>query len=126
MKTSILFFILLLQNLLLGSPIKAAYAIGIFDEKGNGENIQHVRHTKANYDGTCFTKVFVVGKTLQNNNVEVKIGNALGHYQSSKPIFNTQNIKIGEVLTFKHYGVTNGLIVVSKQNKIFDTKVFVK
>lgn len=125
MKKFILLLILFSSFLFaFNSNIKGAYAVGIFDEKGNGENIQHVRKTKNDYNGICYTKIFVVGNSFKQK-PKVTIGNSIGHYQSSKPIYN-RKIKIGEVMLFKHFAVSNGNIKVSFKNKLYDAKVFVK
>ena len=109
------------------TSVTAIYAIGIFNSAGNGENVQHVRRTKANYNGTCYTKVFVVGNAF-NTKPEVKIGNSIGTYQSTKPIYSetTNKIKIGEVMVFKHLNVSKGLIKIFFKNRLFDSKVYVK
>jgi len=126
MKKLILLFILTLTQLFSYSTnVKAAYAIGIFDESGNGENIQHVRKTKSDYNNTCFTKVFVVG-TMLKIKPKVLIGDSKGHYQSSKPIYNNRKIKIGEVLIYKHFAVKKGYLKVIFRNKLYDSKVYVK
>ncbi|WP_072679944.1 hypothetical protein [Arcobacter sp. LA11] len=126
MKKAILLLILTLTQLFsYNTNVKAAYAIGIFDESGNGENVQHVRKTKHDYNNTCYTKVFVVG-TFFKLKPDVYIGNSKGHFQSSKSIYNKRKIKIGEVLTYKHHAVTKGYFKVLFRNKLYDTKVFVK
>ena len=127
MKKFILLLIFILSPLFCyNTSVTGAYAIGIFDSNGNGENIQHVKKTKANYNGTCFTKIFIAGNSF-NNKPEVKIGNSIGIYQSTKPIYSkTRKLKIGEVMVFKHFNVTKGLIRVSFKNKIYDSKVYVK
>lgn len=126
MKKTILLFIIFLSPLFAyNTNIKGAYAIGIFDELGNGENVQHTRKTKSDYNGTCYTKIFVVGKMFKIK-PEVQIGNSIGHYQSSKPIYNNRKIKIGEVMIFRHFSVSKGYIKVSIRNKLFDSKVYVK
>lgn len=123
--------ILLLTTLFLvtsfafSTNIKGAYAIGIFDEKGNGENVQNSRITKNDYNGTCYTKVFVIGNSFKIK-PNVTIGNSIGHYQSTKPIYNNSKIKVGEVMVFKHYNVSKGHIKIEFREKILDTKVFVK
>jgi len=124
-KFILLLFIILSPIFAYNSKVTAGYAIGIFDASGNGENVQHVKKTKANYNGTCFTKVFIVGK-FYNIKPVVKIGNSIGHHQSSKPIYGNRKLKIGEVLLFKHYNVTKGHIKVMFKNKLFDSKVYVK
>lgn len=105
--------------------IKAAHAIGIFHENGNGENVQHVRETKDDYNGVCFTKIVVFGK-LNNLIPEVKIGSSIGSFVKELPIYNKQKIKIAKEITFKHYSVTKGYIEVRINKKLYDTKVFVK
>lgn len=107
------------------AEIKGIYAVGIFNEAGNGENIQHVTRTKADYNGTCFTKIFLYG-TAFNTKPEVTIGDSLGYYVSSTPIYDKINIKIGEELLYKHFNVTSGLIRVTLRDRVYDSKVFVK
>jgi hypothetical protein len=124
-KIILLLTFLLLPLFSYKTNIKGIYAIGIFDENGKGENVQHLKKTKADYNGTCYTKIFVYGNSLRIKPL-VKIGNSLGYYQSSRPIYNKRKIKIGEEMTFKHYKVSKGLISVSLKNRIFDSKVFVK
>ncbi len=107
------------------SDVKGIYAVGIFDEQGKGENIQHARKTKNDYNGICYTKIFLYGTSF-NVKPGVSIGNSVGHYINSKPIYDKKNIKIGEELIYKHFKVQNGLIKVKFRNKIFDSKVYVK
>lgn len=121
----LLFSLLTLHSLTYASNIKGAYAIGIFDENGNGENIQHLRETKSDYNNTCYTKVFVIATSIRVKPF-VKIGDSLGHFEKSRPIFNSKKIKIGEVLIYKHYAVKSGLIKVYSNNQVFDARVFVK
>ncbi len=107
------------------SDIQASYAIGIFHENGTGENIQHKKTTDENYDGICFSKIVIFGYQSKNN-INVKIGNSIGHFQNSIPIYNQNKIKIGEELTFKHFNITNGYFQIFIDNKLYDSKVFVK
>lgn len=107
------------------SDIKSAVAIGIFDEAGNGENIQYLRKTKNNYDGVCYSKIAVFGN-LGESEIEVKIGNSIGHYEKDIPIYSKQKILIGREVTFKHYNISKGYLEVRIDNKLFDTKVFIK
>ncbi|MAC83497.1 MAG: hypothetical protein CL624_05120 [Arcobacter sp.] len=107
------------------TQIKAAHAIGIFHENGKGENIQHVRKTKDDYNGICFSKIVVFGK-LNNIIPKVKIGNSLGKFIKEIPIYNKHKIKIAKEITFKHYNVTKGYIEVRVDKKLYDSKVFVK
>lgn len=124
MKKLILnYIILLIPSYLFSQTL--SYAIGIFDENGNGENIQHKRVTLNDYNGTCYSKIVVFGK-FQKEDIKVKIGNSIGDFQNSIPIFNKQKIKIGEEITFKHYTITNGYFEVKIDDYILDTKVYVK
>jgi hypothetical protein len=121
-------YILLLTTLNLfsfDSNIKAAYAIGIFDQNENGENIQHKKYTDNDYNGICFSKIAIFGDS-NNSKIEVKIGNSLGYFINSISIYNKYKIKIGEELTFKHFNISKGYFEVKIDGKIYDTKVFVK
>lgn len=127
MMKLIYLIILFFNSLVFGfnSNIKAIYAIGIFDKNGKGENIQHLLKTQNNYNNTCFTKIFIIGKSF-NKIPQVSIGTSKGHYQKRVSIYNSKKIKIGEELLFKHYKVTKGYIQIKLEGKIYDTKVFVK
>ena len=107
------------------TDVKAIFAIGIFNENGSGENIQHLRKTESDYNGTCYTKIFVYGTSLSIK-PEVSIGSSKGYFQKSTSIYDKRKIKIGEEMLFKHYNVSNGLIKVTFRNKLFDSKVYVK
>ncbi|MDZ7819744.1 MAG: hypothetical protein U5K55_14540 [Aliarcobacter sp.] len=111
--------------MLLILKFKASYAIAIFDENGDGENIQHKKITSNDYNGICYSKIVIFGNFI-NSKVEVKIGDSLGYYENSISIYNKQKIKIGEELTFKHYNIQKGYFEVRINNKLYDTKVFVK
>lgn len=122
-----LILILIITTSLFSKNVKIdkAVAVGIFDENGNGENIQHLRETKNDYNGLCYSKIVVFGN-YQNQKIDVKIGNSLGYKIDSKPIYNNKKIKIGTEVTFKHFNITKGYFEVRISNKLFDTKVFVK
>jgi hypothetical protein len=107
------------------TKIRTAHAIGIFHENGNGENIQHVRKTKDDYNGICYSKIVVFGK-LNGIKPKVKIGNSVGAFIKTISIYNKQKIKIAEEITFKHHNVTKGYIEVRIKEKLYDSKVFVK
>jgi hypothetical protein len=107
------------------SKIQASYAIGIFNEKGKGENIQHKKITSNDYNGICYSKIVIFGN-FKNSKVEVKIGNSLGYYENSISVYNNQKIKIGEELIFKHYNIQKGYFEIKIDDKLYDTKVFVK
>ena len=125
MKKLILILLILNLNLAYSSSIQASYAIGVFHENGNGENVQHKKITDQDYNGICFSKIVVFGE-IRNKKIEVRIGNSLGYFENSIPIYNKQKIFIAEELTFKHYNVSKGYFEVKIDNKIYDTKVFVK
>lgn len=121
-----LFTLILLSKIaLFCSDIQASYAIGIFHENGTGENIQHKKFTDGNYDGICFSKIVIFGN-LNNNKIDVKIGNSLGYLQNTTPIYNQYKIKIGEEITFKHFNIINGYFQIYIDNKLYDSKVFIK
>jgi hypothetical protein len=105
--------------------IESSFATGIFHENGMGEKIQHKRVTDEDYQGTCYSKIAVLGK-IQHKNIQVKIGDSLGYFENIIPIYNIKNIKIGEEITFKHYNVSSGYFEVKIDGKIYDYKVFVK
>lgn len=120
-----LFTILFTNSNAYTTQIKAAHAIGIFHKNGDGENIQHVRKTKDDYNGTCYSKIVVFGK-LNNIKPKIKIGNSIGVFIKAIPIYNMRKIKIAQEMTFKHYNVTKGYIKVTIGKKLFDSKVYVK
>ena len=107
------------------SKIQSAYAIGIFDENGKGENIQHKKITQNDYSNICFSKIVVFGE-YYNSKIEVRIGDSFGYFQNSISIYNNKKIKIGEELTFKHFNISKGYFEVKINDKIYDTKVFIK
>jgi len=107
------------------SKVTSAYAIGVFDKNGNGENIQHVRKTKNDYNGECYSKIVVFGRLL-GHTPQINIGNSKGHFVKSIPIFNKKKIKIAQEITFKHYNVTKGYFEVRVFGKLYDSKVYVK
>ncbi len=121
--TLILLFIssLISENL----DIQKAVAIGIFNENGVGENIQHLTTTKNDYNGTCFSKIVIFGN-LNNSSVKVKIGNSRGHFIKASPIYNDKKLLIGKEITFKHYNINKGYFEVKIDNKLYDSKVFIK
>lgn len=124
----IFIFILLFCTLNLFSlsdDIKEAYAIAVFHDNGNGENVQHKKTTDADYNGDCFSKIAVLGK-IKNNDIQVRIGNSVGYFVNSISIFNVQNIKIGTEITFRHYNVSKGYFEVKIDGRIVDSKVYVK
>jgi len=107
------------------SKINSAYAIAIFHENKKGENIQHVRKTKDDYNGTCYSKIVVFGK-VTNAKTSVKIGDSIGVFVKATPIYNKYKIRIAQEQTFKHYNVTKGYIEVRVNQKLYDSKVFIK
>ncbi|MGA1932071.1 hypothetical protein ACH5BF_05050 [Arcobacter sp. YIC-464] len=124
MNRILLLTLLINLNFIEAAEIKA-YAIGIFDKKGNGENIQHTRKSKNDYNGICYSKVILFSK-YQKVNVEVEIGNSKGHFEKSISIFNKNKIKIAEELTFKHYSLKNGYFKVKVNGVLKDSKVYIK
>lgn len=123
--TTLILLFTTIELLAYSSKVSAAYAIGIFDGNGNGENIQHVRKTKNDYNGVIYSKIVVFGR-LNGVLPEVKIGNSKGHFEKAIPIYNRKKIKIAQEMTYKHYTVTKGYFEVRFSGKLYDTKVFVK
>ncbi len=109
----------------LSNDIKEAYAIAVFHGNGDGENVQHKKITDSDYNGDCFSKIAVLGK-IKNNDIQVRIGDSVGYFVNSIPIFNVQNIKIGTEITFRHYNVSKGYFEVKVDGRIIDSKVYVK
>jgi hypothetical protein len=108
------------------SNIQSSYAIGIFHENGEGENIQHKKISDNDYNGTCFSKIIIFGEFSSNSKIEVKIGNSLGYMQNQIPIYNKNKIKIATEITFIHYNLDKGYFEIKIDNKLYDTKVFIK
>jgi hypothetical protein len=125
LKILTLLFLLNLSLYAFSTKISSAHAIAIFDKQGNGENIQHLRISKHDYNGLCYSKIVVIGK-LNKTMPTVNIGSSKGHFQKSISIYNRDKIKIGEELTYKHENVTKGYFEVRILGKLFDTKVFIK
>lgn len=105
--------------------IKQARVIGVFDKDGNGENVQHIRKTKADYNGICFTKIVVIGDFYHTKPI-VYIGKSKGIFQKQEPVYNKYKIKIGTILIYKHFNVSKGYVKITVDNKLFDYRVFVK
>lgn len=119
-------FLVLLSTALNANSINKAFAFAIFDESGKSENIQNIKNTQHDYNNICYTKIAVFGKVLHNTKVESKIGNSIGTEISKEPILNFRKIVIGYEYTFKHQTVKNGLLQVFVDNRLFDSRVFVK
>lgn len=122
---SIIFIFLFCLNSLANSSELKAYAVGVFDKNGNGENIQHLRISKSDYNGTCFSKVVIFGNYKQKD-IKVSIGKSIGHFLKKDSIYNSKKIKIAEELTFKHYNISKGYFEIKINNKLYDSKVFIK
>lgn len=125
---SLLFFLLISTSSFSSSlDIQKAFAVAIYHEDETGENVQHIKTTKDDYNGTCYTKIAIFGYYNKNTKVEVKIGDSTGIYQSEIPLFNKTTKKLfGHELTFKHQNVTKGYFEVRVNGKLYDSKVFVK
>ena len=123
-KLIFLFFLLL--SFSYSNTIYKAFAVAIYDENGKGENIQHAKITQNNYSDICYTKIAIFGNINNNSRIEVIIGNSIGNFENKIPLTNDKNIVIGYEYTFKHYTVEKGHIEVKIDNKLYDSKVFVK
>lgn len=82
--------------------------------------------TQDDYNGICFSKIVIFGNISNNSKIEVKIGNSLGYIQNQIPIYNKNKIKIGTEITFIHYNVDKGYFEIKIDNKLYDSKVFIK
>ena len=109
----------------LSDNVQEAYAIAVFHQNGQGENVQHKKITDEDYNGECFSKIAVLGK-IQNKDIQVRIGDSVGYYENDIPIFNIKNIKIGTEITFRHYNVSRGYFEVKIDGRILDSKLLVK
>src|SRR5574344_607803 len=118
--------LLLLTTSLSANSIDKAFAFAIYDENGRSENIQNTKNTQHDYNEVCYTKIAVFGKVQHNTKVESKIGNSIGTFVSKEPILNFRKIVIGYEYTFKHLTVSSGLLQVVVNNRLFDSRVFVK
>ena len=121
------FIVVLLFSSLFAMPSKLvnAYAVAIYDKHHIEENIQSKRKTKKDYNGVCYTKVYIFGKVLHQMNIKVKIGQTLGHQIKIQPIHKNR-LLIGKAITFKHYGVSKGYLEVYVNGKLKDGKTFVQ
>ena len=100
------------------------YAVSIYDEKGIEENIQAKRKTDKDYNGICYTKVYIFGKIFDGH-TKVMIGQSVGVKVKENPIFK-HRLLIGKEVIFKHYGVTKGYFHVYFNNDLLDMKTFVQ
>lgn len=107
------------------SKIINGYAVSIYDEKMVEENIQAKRKSKKDYQGICYTKVYIFGKVLNNGNTKVMIGNSIGHKIKENPIHKNRLI-IGKEIIFKHYTVSKGYLKLYFDGKLLDTKTYIK
>lgn len=120
----ILIFGLILNFSYANSKVYTAYSLAIYNSKGEKELIKNKAKTKEDYQGVCISEVFV-NFTKNTPYIEVKIGNSIGHKISSKAVYKN-NIKVGEIIKFKHYGVNKGYLSIKVNNKIYDQKTFIK
>ena len=126
MKTLILTLIFIkLQLFAFSNDVKRIFAIGIFDTSKKGENLQNTRETKRDYNGVCYTKIYLYGR-ITKMKPKVKIGNSIGHYENSQAVYNKEKIKIGQIITYKHYNVTDGILKVYLGKKLYDSRIYVK
>lgn len=122
----LIFLFFLLLSFSYSNNIYKAFAVAIYDENGKGENIQYAKITQNNYSDICYTKIAIFGKINNNSRIEVNIGNSIGNFENKVPLINDKNIVIGYEYSFKHYTVEKGYIEIRIDNKLYDSKVFVK
>lgn len=121
---NILILALFVNICIADSRVYGAFALAIYDKNMNKEEIQNKRETTKNYQGICFSEVFI-NYTKNNPNVKVTIGNSIGHEIFSKAIYKN-NIKVGKIIRFKHYAVDKGYLSVKINNQIFSKRIFIK
>lgn len=100
------------------------YAVSVYDENKIEENIQAKRTTQKDYNGICYSKIYIFGKILDGH-TKVLIGKSLGHKVEEHAIHKNHLI-VGKEMIFKHYGVTKGYFHVYFNNDLLDMKTFVK
>lgn len=124
MKVLFLTLFLLSQGISYTTKILNGYAVSIYDEQKVEENIQSKRKTSKDYNGICYTKVYIFGKIL-NGNVKVMIGKSIGHKITQRAIHKNR-LLVGKEVIFKHYGVSKGYFKVYFNDDLLDTKTYVK
>lgn len=123
-KTILLIYILSFPLFAFNTDVKQVFAVAIFDKNKNSENIQHTRETKNDYNGTCYTKVYIRGNNFSIK-PEVYINDSKGKYISSEPVYN-KKILIGKIMTFEHKNVKQGLLKVFFRKKLMDARVYIR
>ena len=101
------------------TKILNGYAVSIYNEQKIEENIQAKRKTSKDYNGICYSKVYIFGKIL-NGNVKVMIGKSIGHKVQQRSIQKNRLI-VGKEIIFKHYGVKKEgaeLVEVKKNHRL--------
>lgn len=116
--------LLLINSLFASSKIYNAYALTISDENGKKENIQNKRATTSDFNGICFVEIFVNSK-YKTDIPKVTIDTAIGHFQSSKSVYKNK-IKVGEIMLFKFYNIRKGYLKITINDKLYDTKTFIR
>lgn len=122
----LIFIPLLLSNLLFAysSNVVNGYAVAMLDHRMVEENVQAKRKTDKDYNGYCFSKVYIFGK-LFHEKPKVTIGNSQGHIIKERSIIKNGKI-VGKEYIFQHMTVTKGYLKLKYSGKILDSKVFVK
>jgi hypothetical protein len=124
MKTLILICFLCTVVFAYSSNVINAYAVSIMDEQFNEENVQAKRKSDKDYNGVCYSKIYIFGNYFHEK-PSVRIGNSIGHIYKEK-IITKNGYNIGKEIIFKHYTVTKGYFQVRFGNKLYDSKVFIK
>lgn len=125
MKTLILFILFFTLNLhAYSSNVINAYAVSIMDENFIEENVQAKRKTSKDYNGLCYSKIYIFGNYFHET-PSVKIGNSIGSVYKERTIVKN-GLNIGKEIIFRHLTITKGYFQVRFGNKLLDGKVFVK
>lgn len=121
-----LLFIILFFTFLNSQNIQKSFLVAIYD-KNRVENVQHKIKTDFEYKGEIFFIVAIIGSYNKNTNIVTKINGSKGKLIDTKALYNNITKKIyGYELTFKHLDVRKGYFEIFIDDKLYDTKVFVK
>lgn len=121
-----LLLISLIISFLNSQNIQKAFLVAIYD-KSRVENVQHKTKTDFEYRGEIFFVVAIIGSYDKNTDISTKINSSKGELVDTKALYNNLTKKVyGHELTFRHLNVEKGYFEVFVDEKLYDTKVFVK
>jgi len=122
----LIFFIF--SSYLYANDIQKAFLASIYDNQYNLiENVQHKTITNNKYFGTYLFNVVVIGNYNKNVKVVTKINNSVGKLIKTEVLFNKINKRVyGKILFFELNVEQSGYFEVFINNKLYDTKVFIR